>query len=157
MTEQVRRIKSHSYGLEGIVIDTKAGFTHIDFGGGVTHWVPDEDTIWLDLIDKPKEPNLEGTHITWPKKTMKVCLLEEAKVEFKDEVGNDRDFMDAAAFQFMQFKAQFVEIGWAEVEVMKEGRLEIKMTLVGTYVVGEGLAPDLAEFKGTIPAPLRKG
>lgn len=90
------------------------------------------------------------------KKHMKVCLIDEPKVEFKDEGGNERDFMDAAAFQFMRFRAQFLEIGWADVEQMTEGRLEIKMTLVGTYVVGEGLVADLTEFRGTIPTSLRK-
>jgi hypothetical protein len=87
-------------------------------------------------------------------KRLKVCLVDEND---EVEISQDGDFLDAAQKMYMRFKTQFVEIGWAEIEQMAEGRLEIKMTLVGTYVVGEGLAPDLAEFRGTIPTSLRKG
>jgi hypothetical protein len=89
------------------------------------------------------------------KKMLKVCLVDEndnVEVSMKD----DSDFFDAASKAYLQFRMQFVEIGWAEIEQMAEGRLEIKMTLVGTYVIGEGLAPDLTLYKGTIPTSLRK-
>jgi hypothetical protein len=88
-------------------------------------------------------------------KRMKVCLVDEND---EVEISSSGDFdLDVASKMYMRFKTQFLEIGWAEIEQRTEGRLEVKMTLVGTYIVGEGLAPDLTEYKGTIPTSLRKG
>jgi hypothetical protein len=90
------------------------------------------------------------------KKMLKVCLVDEndnVEVMLKD----DTDFFDASSKSYLQFRMQFVEIGWAEIEQMAEGRLELKMTLIGNYIVGDSLAPDMAEFRGTIPTSLRKG
>lgn len=83
---------------------------------------------------------------------MKVFLVEDGFPSFEMEPNPD---LDSDKIR-MRLRMDFAEIGWAEVEQMADGRLELRMTLVGTYVVGEGLAPDLAEFKGSIPTSLRK-
>lgn len=85
---------------------------------------------------------------------MKVCLVNEND---EVEISSSGDFdLDTVSKMYMRFKTQFIEIGWAEIEQTKEGRMEVKMILVGSYVVGEGLAPDLTEYRGTIPTGLRK-
>lgn len=84
---------------------------------------------------------------------MKVFLVEDEMLPFELEPNPDPESNQLR----LRFRETRMEIGWAEVEQMKEGRLEVKMTLVGTYIVGEGLAPDLTEYTGTIPTSLRKG
>lgn len=88
-------------------------------------------------------------------KRLKVCLVDEndnVTISMKD----DTELFDVASKAYFQFKMQFIEIGWAEVQQMENGRLEVEMTLVGSFIVGDGLAPDLTMYKGTIPAALRK-
>ena len=85
-------------------------------------------------------------------KRMKVFLVEDGFPSIEMDPSTD---LDSNQFR-MRLRMDFAEIGWAEVEQMADGRLELKMTLVGTYVVGDGLAPDLTEYRGTIPTSLRK-
>lgn len=83
-------------------------------------------------------------------KRMKVYLVEEEwpTVELSDPDSNELK---------LRFVEHRLEIGWAEVQQMAEGRLEIEMTLVGSYEVETNYLPDLTKYKGTIPTSLRKG
>lgn len=89
------------------------------------------------------------------KKRMRVFLIDEderVQLEIKD-TPFDPNIMDLA---FLRFREMRMEIGWAEVQQMADGRLEVDMTLVGSFIVGEGAVPDLTHYKGTIPGSLRK-
>jgi hypothetical protein len=89
------------------------------------------------------------------KRRMRVFLIDEdekVELEVKD-VPFDPDFM---APMYLRFREKRMEIGWAEIEQMADGRLEVDMTLVGSFIVGDGAVPDLTKYKGTIPGSLRK-
>jgi hypothetical protein len=82
---------------------------------------------------------------------MKVFLIEDERptVEFQPaDLDSDR--------VTMRLTQQAVEIGWAEVQQMAEGRLEIDMTIVGSYEIETNYLPDLTRYKGSIPTSLRK-